>query len=309
MQTVTVPPARWALVLAGGEGTRLQELTRRITGKPIPKQYCRILGERSLLETTLDRMAHFAPREQTLAIINRGHVPIARRQLRDVPSENILVQPCSRDTGPGLLFALLHLARQAPRAIVAAFPSDHYVGDDRAFIDCVDQACRIVERLPEKIVLLGIRPNHPEPGLGYIAPALPLKVAGYPAFHVKAFREKPDPHVAERLYQQGALWNSFVMAFRVDRMLQLLRNVVPRHAARMRMLHEHPEALAAGYPALMRWNFSSEFLVRVPQHLVVLRVDGVHWSDWGTEGAIERTLSVLGQIPTWSKQWHGPAAA
>src|SRR5467141_3878451 len=93
----------WALVLAGGDGTRLQRLTRVIAGAPIPKQYCRILGPRSLLERTLSRIAPLVTVERTLAIINRDHLSIAQSHLRTVEPRNVLVQPRNLDTGPGVL--------------------------------------------------------------------------------------------------------------------------------------------------------------------------------------------------------------
>src|SRR5690349_6719100 len=90
----------WALVLAGGDGTRLQGITRLIAGAPIPKQYCRILGSSSLLETTLRRIAPLVAVERTLAIIQRAHLPIARPQLVSIEARNVLVQPRNLDTGP-----------------------------------------------------------------------------------------------------------------------------------------------------------------------------------------------------------------
>src|SRR5262245_57845378 len=89
----------WALVLAGGDGTRLRSLTHLIAGAPIPKQYCRILGPGSLLETTLWRIAPLVRAERTLAIINRDHLAIARFQLRSLATCNVLVQPRNLDTG------------------------------------------------------------------------------------------------------------------------------------------------------------------------------------------------------------------
>src|SRR5689334_8528474 len=84
----------WALVLAGGDGTRLQALTKLIAGAPIPKQYCRILGRESLLEATVARAGLFAAPERTLAIVNRDHLELARGQLEALPAGSMIVQPC-----------------------------------------------------------------------------------------------------------------------------------------------------------------------------------------------------------------------
>jgi mannose-1-phosphate guanylyltransferase len=123
----------WGLVLAGGDGVRLQALTRALTGAPIPKQYCRLAGDRSMLEKTLARVAPLIAPDRTLAIVNRDHLRLAEEQLRGLPAENVLVQPRNRDTGPGLLFAALRLWRRDPCATVAVFPSDHYIREDGAF--------------------------------------------------------------------------------------------------------------------------------------------------------------------------------
>ena len=291
----------WVLVLAGGDGMRLRELTSAIAGTPMPKQYCRILGGRSLLEATLDRAERLASRERTLVIINRDHLDVARDQLRSVAPDNVLIQPCNRDTGPGLLFALLHLARRDPDATVAVFPSDHYIGDGRGLAPYVEQAVRIVTRLPTKVVILGVHPDRPEPGFGYITPGQPLgggtmKPA---AFRVEAFAEKPTADAARVLLAQGGLWNSFVMVFRVRRMIELLRTVRRRDFDRMRTVCDRPSATPEVYETLDRWNFSSHFLVRIVPNLVVLRVDDLHWNDWGTPESIYHTLKMLNHTPPW----------
>src|SRR6478736_367153 len=114
MMTNPANESFWALVLAGGDGTRLKSLTHLITGAPIPKQYCRILGPRSLLERTLSRIAPLVTADRMLAIINREHLPIARSHLRSVEPRNVLLQPRNLDTGPGVLMSLLELARRDP---------------------------------------------------------------------------------------------------------------------------------------------------------------------------------------------------
>jgi mannose-1-phosphate guanylyltransferase len=293
----------WGLVLAGGDGTRLQALTRLLTGGPTPKQYCRIIGDRSLLETTLDRIRPLFPPNRTLVVVNHDHLAVAGDQLGTLPPDNVLVQPSNRGTGPGLLFALLRLARRHPGAVVAVFPSDHYVRDERAFLSHVERAARIVRQVPEKVVLLGLRPDRPEPGLGYIEPAGPVGLPGTgAAFHVAAFHEKPSAEAAARIVARGGLWNSFVMVFTVERMLALLRETCPDHYAGM-------ERGAAAYRTLPSWDFSHHFLTRIPRNLIALRVEDVGWSDWGTPEAIERTLTLLDLEPPWRARLDSTVAA
>jgi len=182
----------WALVLAGGDGTRPQALTRVIAGAPIPKQYCRIVGDRSLLETTLARIAPLVPPERTLAIVNHGHLRLARPQLASIPAANVLVQPRNLDTGPGLLVSLLALARRDAAATVAVFPSDHDIRYEVAFRRHVERMALLVAAHPDRIALLGARPERPETGYGYIAVGHRVVGPGE-AFRVVAFHEKPAP--------------------------------------------------------------------------------------------------------------------
>src|SRR5262245_12626425 len=172
------PERLWGLVLAGGDGTRLQALTRVIAGAPIPKQYCRILGQRSLLEATLDRIALAIPSARTLTIVNRAHLALAWPQVAMLPIENVLVQPRNLDTGPGIPLPLRHLARRDAGATVAIFPSDHDVRDELAFRRHVAAMTGLVDAHPEAIALLGARPDRPETRYGYIAPGERLRTSG-----------------------------------------------------------------------------------------------------------------------------------
>jgi mannose-1-phosphate guanylyltransferase len=291
----------WALVLAGGDGTRLQELTRRITGAPIPKQYCPLLNGCSMLEATLLRARHFAPAERTLVVVNQYHLGIAGTQLRHVPAANVIVQPRNCDTGPGILLALLELARRCANATVAVFPSDHYVSDDRAFMKYVAEAAQLVDRSPENLALLGIAPDRPETGYGYILPGEPVSAADAPrhAFRVRAFHEKPDAQLAKTLCDAGGLWNSFVTVFRLDRLFALLRRKVPEHFARLARLRKRPQEVADVYRSLTPWNFSTAVLARVPERLIALRVENVHWNDWGTQASIEHSFRLFNCKPPW----------
>lgn len=291
----------WALILAGGDGTRLQALTRIITGVPIPKQYCRIIGEESLIEATLARVSCVVPRERTLVILNENHLNVARTQLATLPRQNIVVQPCNRDTGPGLVMALLVLARRAPEATLAVFPSDHFIRSQAAFAASVESMQRVLAVYPDKIVLLGVRPDRVDPSLGYVIPAgTPSDLERLGGFRVQGFEEKPAPSRAAAIIREGALWSSFIMLFRVRRMLEIVRAARPREVAAMELLLGNTAAARGGYDGIGAWNLSHDVLAQRPHDLLVIEADDLGWSDWGTPEAIARTVSALGlTTPSW----------
>jgi mannose-1-phosphate guanylyltransferase len=290
---------RVALLLAGGDGTRLQELTSEISGAPIPKQFCRLLQGASLLETAISRARLFVPRERIHVVINADHRSLARDQVNTLPESNVIVQPLNRDTGPGMIFALLHLERAFPDTTVAVFPTDHYVDKDWAFIAHVLRAVNAISHLPDKIAVLGVEPDSPETGYGYLLPANSLKISGR-AYRVEAFREKPNAAAARAIIARGGLWNTFVMIFRLSRMLELLKELVPYEFDKMSRLRSSPEMANELYRTLSPWNLSTRVLARIPQHLIVFKVGNVHWSDWGTRESIERTCRALNMAPSWT---------
>jgi mannose-1-phosphate guanylyltransferase len=289
----------WALVLAGGDGTRLRALTRLIAGEPIPKQYCRITGERSMLEATLDRVAPLVPARRTIVIVNQDHLGLALPQLAGIPGENVLVQPRNCDTGPGIVWSLLEIQRRNPDARVAMFPSDHYVADDTAFRASVQRALRVVGRYPDKLALLGIEPEEPSSEYGYVMPSARLDAASNEIFHVGSFREKPSPQVAADLVRAGGLWSSFVMTFRVSRALELLARRMPDAVRALEIASQRRDALELHYARQAAWSFSNDFLSRVARDLVVVRAQRTGWSDWGTPHAIERTFAAMNRVPPW----------
>jgi len=289
---------RIALLLAGGDGRRLQDLTSEITGIPIPKQYCRLLQGSSMLEATISRASLFADPDRISVIINRNHLQLALDQVNSIPQSNIIIQPQNKDTGPGMLFALISLQQTYSDATVAVFPTDHYVDNDWAFITHVLRAVHTVSRFPDKIVILGAVPDRPETGYGYILPAERLKTAGY-AYRVEAFTEKPDGDGARGFIARGGLWNTFVMVFKISRMLELLQEMVPHEFQKMAELRASPQTVVETYQTLKSWNLSTQVLARIPEHLVVHKVANVRWCDWGTRELIERTYKDLNLVPSW----------
>jgi mannose-1-phosphate guanylyltransferase len=295
---------RAAIILAGGEGSRLRPLTRRITGHDVPKQFCAVLGEQTLLEQTLSRVSLSIEPRQTLVALTRHHERFYGPLVAGLPEHNLVVQPQNRGTAPAILYSLLRLIELAPQATVAIFPSDHFVDGTRRFMRHVDIAFDVARSRPELTVLLGIEPDAPETGYGWIEPA--LAVPDSPAFMVRRFWEKPSAELAEELCGRGCLWNSFVMVGQLSTLLGLFIVALPDLYLSFKNVEPilgsafENEAVGRLYRELRDSGFSEQILVKRAVNLAVLPVQGVAWSDLGEPRRVMQTLTRLGVRPRWA---------
>jgi mannose-1-phosphate guanylyltransferase len=284
----------WGIILAGGEGRRLQQFIRLRYGYDRPKQYCRIVGSRSMLRHTIERVERVIPTARLMTVVNREHLSYAREELFDRPAGRVVVQPCNRDTGAGILFPLLRVHKQDPEAVVAVFPSDHFVVDGRRFMQYVETAFSFVTQSPGLVVLLGVDPERPDAGYGWIEAGDRIERLKGADFHaVNGFWEKPSPRKAQALGLRGCLWNTMVFVGQVRALLQLYQRLAPEVFAMFECVKDflgspgEEEAVAQLYLRLTSVNFSRSILERGPESLAVLPVRDVYWSDWGEE---ERVL-------------------
>lgn len=293
---------RWAIVLAGGDGTRLRPLTRLLHGDDRPKQFCRVLDGRTLLEATWDRVALGVEPQRVLTVFTRRHerfyAPLAAR----LDPSSVVVQPDGRGTAPGILYPLARLAALAPDALVGVFPSDHHFSDDGRLMDHVDAAFLAARLEPGRVVLLGIHPDTHETEYGWIEPGPPLaaRPAGRRLHPVRRFWEKPEPDLAAALRERGGLWNSFIMVAAVRGLLALVRSALPDLARVFDVLVPDlgtpREARAAErlYARLPAADFSRLVLAERPRALAVLPVSGVAWSDLGSPDRALRVRATIG---------------
>ncbi len=295
---------RAAIILAGGEGSRLRSLTRKIAGHPIPKQFCAIFGTETLVEQTLRRVALGIEPALTSVVLTRTHERLYTPILSHMPPRNLVVQPQNRGTAPAILYSLLRLAELAPQAQVAIFPSDHFVDDDGGFMRHVDMAFAAVSSRPELTVLLGIQPEGAETGYGWIEPA--LSVLDTAAFMVRRFWEKPNLELANELLGRGCLWNSFVMVGQLSTLLGLFVIALPdlylafkRIQPTLGTVFEN-KTVERLYEDLGHASFSEQVLARHPINLTVLPVRGVKWSDLGEPRRVIDTCARIGIKPQWA---------
>ena len=163
-----VEPHLWGVVLSGGEGVRLKALARRICGDERPKQYVPVFGDRTLLRQTLDRVALRIRPSRTAVVTLRSHSRFFVEHWAGPEPPRVLTQPTDRGTAAGILFPIHWVARQDPDAIVAVFPSDHFVSEPATFMALVARIAAWVHEHPARLMLLGAHPTSPEVDYGWI---------------------------------------------------------------------------------------------------------------------------------------------
>jgi mannose-1-phosphate guanylyltransferase len=187
------------------------------------------------------------------------------------------------------------------------FPSDHYVSDDVAFMAHVGGAFDAVGARPSVVVVLGIAPESPEVEYGWIEPGRPLAARDGCLYRVQQFWEKPPQPLAESLMARGCLWNSFVMVGRVSTFLTLIRKALPQLYYAFGGVHraigtpQEGEIVCNLYARLPPTNFSHAVLAMRPEHLVLLPVRDVGWSDWGQPSRVLSSLARHGIQERWAE--------
>jgi len=268
-------------------------LTQVYCGSARPKQYCTFFGDCSLLRQTLGRAEQLIPAERLLTIITQCHLAYAREELADRAPETVVIQPCNRETGAGILLPLLHIVQRDPHAIVALFPSDHFILEEQQFMATVATAVAALATHPRHLVLLGVVPEGPDVEYGWLETGTILgQVSGTVVYQVRHFWEKPTLEVAESLYRQQALWNTLVLVGHAGVLLGLFETLTPAlyaPLARCRAVLGAPhelQVLQAVYATLPVVNFSRAILSQSAPCLGVLPVQGMHWSDWGSPARV-----------------------
>ncbi len=302
-----------ALVLAGGEGKRLQPFIKSLGKGNLPKQYVNFLGTRSMLQHTWQRAEKLIPSQRVVTVITQSHLrhPEVRRQVSSRPQGTVIVQPENKETGPGLLLPLMHLYKRYPNSLVLVLPSDHFIREEDRLMNHASLACLTVKRDPSRLILLGVKPDRDEPEYGYILPSKKPVSVGPNMSEISWFIEKPDYRTARRLIQCGGLWNTMIMAFQTRTMLHWVSKLAPTLYRQFQHIYDaigtprEDEAVRDTYQQVTLNNFSKEFLEPMvksyPSSLVALPVREILWSDWGTASRIIEVLDTIGKAPRFNR--------
>jgi mannose-1-phosphate guanylyltransferase len=284
----------WALVLAAGDGSRLQALTMTASGVAIPKQFCSLGGEPSLLHDALRRARVVADPQRTCAIVAEYHRRWWQPLQLGIPAANLISQPRNRGTATGILLPLLQIVHRDPEATLLVLPSDHYVRNEDVLADSLRAAMLELEHDRSHVILLGITPDEPDPELGYIVAE---SDSGGSAGAVSEFVEKPNVATARALIARGGVWNSFIFAAHGQTLLHAFEARCPDLVGEMRHIVTSLNSsmrrarLAQLYEQLPALDFSRDVLQRSPELLRVMTVPACGWSDLGTPRRVVETVS------------------
>ena len=309
-----MPTNCFSVIIAGGKGTRFWPLSRARR----PKQLLNILGRKSLLKETAERVYALSGRKQTLVVTISDQIGALRKDLRELPKNNFLAEPVGKNTAPCIGLAALEVSRLDPDAAMIVLPADHWVADGVKFRRSLRAAISLALR-HNQLLTIGIRPDYPETGYGYITRDQAVAVKGASAFRVKRFTEKPKLPLARRLVRQGALWNSGIFVWRAATLLDLLSRYQPAIAAGLEAIKNaaggkslaSPDRrlraiIAREYTKMPGLSIDYAVMEKAGAEGKVLSVEGdFGWSDVGSWAAVHRMLKPDSDSNAGTGRWLG----
>ncbi len=302
-----------AVIMAGGSGTRFWPESRGAR----PKQLLRLVGERTMLQATVDRLGKLVPPERVLVITGARLVDEVWNQLPQLPPLSVVGEPCRRDTAPCIGLAALEVVRKDPQGIMAVMPSDHVISPDAAFQDSIALAARLVEESPERIVTFGVRPTYPAESFGYVergaavqTDALEPSSSSPDVYQVQQFREKPKADIARQYLAAGTFyWNSGIFVWKAATILQAIKERQPEMFARLNTIAaaldspSYLEVFEREFTAIT--SVSIDYAVMEHARDVVVIEAPFRWDDVGSWQSIARLEGVDAEGNTISARHLG----
>jgi len=272
--------SRWAVVLAGGIGSRFWPLSTPSR----PKQLLPLVTSEPLLADSVARLAPIVPPERVLILTNEALVPGIADLLPNIPRGNLVAEPRAGGTAAALTWAAQEIARRdGPEAVMMSVHADWSVSDARGFQQALTRAADVADR-HGVLVTVGVVPTRPDPGFGYIQPGQPLDEG---VRRVARFVEKPDRARAVEMCREGYLWNSGIFVWRVGDFLDDVRRLTPEIAP---ALHAHAQDIHRFFATVKPVSVDVGVLER--SNRVVVMPGDFGWDDVGTWGALKRVRAV-----------------
>ena len=275
------------LIMAGGKGTRFWPKST----EEKPKQFINLIEDRTMIQLTVDRIKNILPIEKIFIATGEKYIDLVKEQLPDLPDRNIIVEPVGRNTAPCILLASLYIKQIYNNCNIAVLPSDHLIKNEKEFLNTLKMANNFVEEDKEAIVTIGITPDRPETGYGYIKYNKSDKNT---VVKVDRFVEKPDLEKAKQyLETKEYLWNAGMFIFNVDYMLKELEN---NYNKTFKLLQELPGIYDENYGKILNEiypeseNISIDYAVMEKSRNIYVIPSNFGWDDIGTWKSLERYI-------------------
>ena len=225
----------YAVIMAGGRGTRFWPRSR----EKKPKHLLDITSEKTIIQETVDRIKPLISPNNILVVTGKKHARALIKQLPEIPSQNIIIEPEGKNTAACIGLAALHLRKIVPDDIMVVLPSDHAIADSRKFIDVLDAAAKVAAQ-EDGLVTIGIKPSSIQTGFGYIEQADSFQhIADEEVFRVKSIREKPDFQQAQAFVKNGNFyWNSGLFIWKASTILKEIARWLPDLYAGLMKINE-----------------------------------------------------------------------
>lgn len=272
----------YAVIMAGGEGSRLWPLSRQLR----PKQMVQLGSQRTLFQVAVDRLKAIFPAERIYVVTVADQAPDLQSQCPEIPVENYLLEPMPRGTASVVGLAAVALQKRDPEAVMAILAADHLIQNEAYFHRLLSDA--LVLASSGYLVTLGIRPTSPATGYGYIQRGAQLDYVTFPAFEVKHFKEKPDAETALRFLEMGDHdWNSGMFVWRLDRILEEITLLMPELAQKMDEISKawgtsnQDETIKTVWPTIKPQTIDYGIMEKAARVAVIPAAD-LGWNDVGS---------------------------
>ncbi|MDO8598812.1 MAG: sugar phosphate nucleotidyltransferase [bacterium] len=277
---------RYAVILAGGSGTRLWPLSRRRS----PKQIHALLDDETLLQKTYRRVCQMLPVERIAISTNAEQATEVRRQLPMVPENRMFSEPVARNTAAAIAYAAVRLVAEDPEAVFVTVNSDAHVRDVGPYLRAIDAAMAAAET--HGVALVGIAPSYPETGYGYIELAAPVTGDIQQPVRAVRFVEKPDAATAHQFVESGRyLWNPALFAFRAATLLELCAIHLPEHARALTSLRDSTGPASVTRAFLSMPNVSIDYGIMEKLRDLTVIPASFGWADVGSWRAVHEILA------------------
>jgi mannose-1-phosphate guanylyltransferase len=276
----------YALIMAGGGGTRLWPLSRRNR----PKQMLPLVSEESLFRVSVMRLAALFPPERIFVVTGKNQVDSLQADVRELPKANFIGEPFGQDSGPAAALGVQHITSLDPHAVIAILTADHYISDVWGFNNCLRAAYHVAQQ--GYIVTLGIKPTFPATGFGYIQQdGLLSETLGLSVYHSGGFKEKPSAEVAQQFLESGRYsWNSGMFIWAGQQALAEFARQQPAIEACLQPIRaafgtpHYPQAIQSAWEKMPKISLDYAVMEQA-QHMAMIPVD-IGWSDIGSWAAV-----------------------